>query len=268
MKIELFEKWIQISIDKDSYFLSKALSFASKHFAKNLRLSSSVLVLDECNERYKKTYFFNWAYHLSIHKESDKTKLSFAKLLEHSHLPIRIKTTDNKALVERVNVLMKFISEDKILLHLDKQNRLAKRYLLSKFRQNVISYTKTEFFLRNDSTFFWESLMNSMAERTIHNVALKFEYDKWEANDFRGKDEYPSYLTKEEKLIRHSYRLLELKHTDTFDTVKNKYLTLAREYHPDNVFGQDKEIVDIYAKKFRMIKEAYENIKKISFQAA
>lgn len=43
MKVELLEPYIQISIEKESQFLKRAVDFAYKHFSKAYRLSSSVL---------------------------------------------------------------------------------------------------------------------------------------------------------------------------------------------------------------------------------
>lgn len=56
MKVELLEPYIQVSIEKESQFLKRAVDFAYKHFSKAYRLSSSVLILDD-GERYKKNYF-------------------------------------------------------------------------------------------------------------------------------------------------------------------------------------------------------------------
>lgn len=71
MKVELLEPYIQISIEKESRFLKRAIDFAYKHFSKAYRLSSSVLILDD-GERYKKDYFLNWAYHVAMQEENKK----------------------------------------------------------------------------------------------------------------------------------------------------------------------------------------------------
>ena len=54
---------------------------------------------------------------------------------------------------------------------------------------------------------------------------------------------------------------LECHYQDDFEQVKKNYLKLAKEYHPDNVFGQDEEIIESYSDRFRRIQEAYEKIK-------
>lgn len=78
MKVELLEPYIQISIEKESQFLKRAVDFAYKHFSKAYRLSSSVLILDD-GERYKKDYFLNWAYHVAMQEDAKK-------IVQHSKL--------------------------------------------------------------------------------------------------------------------------------------------------------------------------------------
>ena len=88
---------------------------------------------------------------------------------------------------------------------------------------------------------------------------LDFDYETFKThNTFECFEEY---LTKEEKLLKKSYKILGCGYNDDFEDVKTRYIELAKTYHPDNVYGQDKKIIDGYAEKFRLINEAYENIK-------
>lgn len=263
MVVEIFDKYIQINLHNNSYFCNKTLSFANKHFVNNIRLSSSILLLDESTQRYKKEYFLNWVLHMCENSEKENLKSS---LLSSLHLPVRIKFSNKDALLERVCVSMRFVGSKKIILELDRNSKLARRYLISKFRDHIIGYTKTEIFLKSSAQTFWEQLAQSITEKRIHNIALKFEYSKFDSKSMFSSNY--SYLTKDEKRIRESYTLLESNQNDDFLVVKNRYLKLAREYHPDNVFGQNSEIVDHYVKKFRMIRDAYENIKRINYRAA
>ncbi len=267
MRIELFENWIQISIDEKSAILKKAKSFALKHFAEFLQLSSSVIVLDEEKERYKKRYFINWIYHLSVTKERDKERVLLAKLLGSTHLPIRIKTTSNSSVVENVKVSMEMLSNDRTVFRLDKQNRLARRYLISSFREHIVGYGKKELFLDNTKEAFWEQLIATFQEKIIHNVSLQFEYDKHGSNNARFES-HSAYHTASERILRKAYAILECDINDTFEKIKTTYLKMAKEYHPDRVHGQDELTIKRYTEKFRLIQEAYETIKNNHHLAA
>lgn len=274
MRVELFERWIQVTVDKDSYFSKKATTFANKHFQHILRLSNSLLILSRDEEQMKKDYFLNWAYHISIHRDTDETRKEFGVLMESKHLPVRLKYSDSKGAVEYVEVGMKFVGQERIALTLSKQNRLAKRFLISTFRDHMVGYTKKELFLDNTKPSFWEKLMGSLRKRTIHNVAIHFDYDHWKIQDMmlggqKFKDVHNAkYLTKEEKRLRKSYSVLDCDMNESFEEIKSKYLSLAKVYHPDTVYGQDEKVVENYIEKFRLIQEAYETIRQSFAYAA
>lgn len=283
MKIELAGRYIQIEIEKNSAFLQRALNFAYKHFSRAYRLSSSILILDD-GERFKKDYFLNWAFHVAMQHDrlpnsdnSDKgsnkghTKaqkadakggvlLTKAEILEHSHLPIRIKITDVKGLLEFVEVSMHVISTKQVSLQLNHPNKLARRYLLSLFSDYVIAHDGMQIFLDSTKQDFWEKLVTTLSQRVIHNVILDFDYETFRAhNAFEATE---GFLTRDERRLRRSFRTLGCHYTDSFDTVKSRYIQLARLYHPDTVYGKDEKIIQSYTEKFRSVQEAFENIKQ------
>lgn len=262
MKVELLEPYIQISIEKESRFLKRAIDFAYKHFSKAYRLSSSVLILDD-GERYKKDYFLNWAYHVAMQEETKKHSPNFQTILDSSHLPIRIKMVENKAILEHIIVSLQILhtslANAQVCLRLSRPNRLAKRYLTSLFQDFLISYTKQEVFLDSSSPYFWEKLIAMLSQKIIHNIVLDFDYETFKTNN--TFECFEAYTTKEERLLKRSYKILGCKEDAEFESVKNRYIELAKIYHPDNVYGQDSKIIEGYAEKFRIINEAYENIK-------
>ena len=262
MKVELLEPYIQISIEKESQFLKRAVDFAYKHFSKAYRLSSSVLILDD-GERYKKDYFLNWAYHVAMQEDAKKDSPAFQTIIDSSYLPIRIKMVENRAMLEHIVVSLQIIQSSfgnsKVCLKLSRPSRLARRYLCARFQDFLISYTRQDIFLESSSPYFWEKLIGALSQKIIHNIVLDFDYETFKThNTFECFEEY---LTKEEKLLKKSYKILGCGYNDDFEDVKTRYIELAKTYHPDNVYGQDKKIIDGYAEKFRLINEAYENIK-------
>lgn len=263
MELSLYERWIQVDVDKGSYFEKKAQTFVDKHFSSIFNLSNSMLIFTGESERYRREYFLNWAYHISSNREIKKIPIEQIQAM--NDMPIRLKYRDDRAVVDHVTVFTNFITSQKVAMVLSKHNRLAKRYLISKFRDRVISHDKTRVFLDSSAPNFWEYLMESMSQKTIFNVCLKFEYDQFEHDKFEAA---PSYLTKQERLLRECYRVLNLSHEDAFESVRSRFLKLAREYHPDNVYGMEQGIVEIYTKKFRKIQEAYDFIRSSRHIAA
>lgn len=246
--ISCCNKYVQIQLFKDSGLLQKVMTYTKKHFTHRYHLSSSLLILDD-GEEFKKNYLINWcAYASNLDSEN-----CLKNALDNSHLPIRIKIVGQKAMLEVVSIEVNVLSNNKVVLRLNKDNFLAKRYIRSRFIEFVEGIYKNEIYLNASSEYFWEKLMNLISHKVIHNIILHFEYSSFTHESF--------YLTKEEKILRRSYALLESKFGDDFLKVKKQYLKLAKEYHPDNAYGKSDEILSIYNYKFRQINEAYKTIK-------
>ena len=247
---------MQIKLAEDSKILPKVLSYAKKHFSRNYRLSSSVLILDD-GEIVKKNYLINWCYHAANHYDpNDNTELEFA--LANSHLPIRIKMVKSTDLLERIRVKIQMIGTSRIILTLSKRNRVAERYIKAMFGSHYIGMSQNEIYLQSGNEFFWESVMRFIGNRIIHNIVLSFEYSDFNADEI-------TFLTSQEKELRQCYAILDSQFGDDFELVKKRYLKLAREYHTDNFYGEnEKEILD-YTTKFHKITEAYKTIKRTEY---
>ncbi|CUU39007.1 MULTISPECIES: J domain-containing protein [Helicobacter] len=291
MDITLTQNFIQITVDEDSDFLRKALAYAEKYFSKSYRLSRTILILDD-GERFKKDYLVNWAYHAfgqdekhqkihnlvdnldnpqpqesnddevdTLEKPIEEPLQDLKYLLDFTYLPIRIKIVNKNAMIERVKIGLRLLNTKRVMLKMDKVNNVARRYIAHIFEDYYVGCDRDEIYLDSTKPYFWESIMNLISFKVIHNVILDFDYDSFANRGGLGSFE-SSFLTDEERVLRGCYMTLECHYQDDFEKVKKNYLKLAKEYHPDNVFGQDDEIVESYSDRFRKIQEAYEKIKR------
>jgi len=75
---------------------------------------------------------------------------------------------------------------------------------------------------------------------------------------------YTARQTQKKLTLQKAYEILGASDADDFETIKKKYRTLVKEYHPDILMGQGKEqsIIDQATAKLQEINEAYEMIKK------
>lgn len=58
------------------------------------------------------------------------------------------------------------------------------------------------------------------------------------------------------------YKILEITQDANNDEIKSAYRKMAKKYHPDKVASLGEEIKNQAEEKFRMVQEAYENLKK------
>lgn len=255
--ISCCDKYVQIKLIQDSNLLKKVLAYAEKHFSKNYRLSSSVLILDD-GEVVKKNYLINWCFHSLNHSEEDETILQDA--LAHSDLPIRIKIIKSKEILEKIRVKVQMLGTSRIILTLSKRNKVAERYIKSMFGSNYIGISQNEIYLQSNNEYFWEKVVTFLGNKVIHNVVLSFEYSDFNSDDF-------SFLTAEERKLRQCYATLDSQFGDDFEVVKKRYLKLAKEYHPDNFYGESEKEITTNTARFHQITEAYKRIKHSGLKA-
>ena len=264
MHVALNEKYIQITVEDDNAFLHKAIAYAEKYFSKSYRLSRTVLILDD-GERFKKDYLINWAYHACLQNDQNNQTTNqemqdLEYLLDFTYLPIRIKIVGKNSLLERVKISLRIVNGVRVMLKMSKSNATARRYIATLFDEYYLGCDRDEIYLDSTKPYFWDSIINLVSFKVIHNVILDFDYESFKNRGGMGGFG-DSFLTDQERELRHSYMILESHYQDDFEVVKKRYLQLAKEYHPDNVFGQDSEVIESYNERFRTIQEAYEKIR-------
>ena len=262
MRVELFDKFVQISIENDNYVLPKILRYAKKYFQKQYQLSTSILILDD-GERFKKDYLINWSYYLAMQSQdelSSKDVITLESILNYSYLPIRIKITSSKSLLECVKISFQILSTNRAALVLSKPNYVARRYIVVLLSHLVVYSDVSNIYLDSTKDDFWICIMNIIGNRVIHNIKLEFDYDSFKTHRF-GKTFQSSYFTMSEIKLKKAYNTLECNANDDFLIIKSKYLNLIKQYHPDKVFNKSENIIEAYNLKFIEIKEAFDIIK-------
>jgi len=65
-----------------------------------------------------------------------------------------------------------------------------------------------------------------------------------------------------ETKLEKSYKVLNITSKSTNKEIKNSYKKMLRKFHPDNVHNTNEKTVDLYTKRFQVIQEAYQLVKK------
>lgn len=61
--------------------------------------------------------------------------------------------------------------------------------------------------------------------------------------------------------LNDPYTLLHADETESLESIRQKYLSLAKAFHPDSIASDDVSIVKNFTEKFQKIQEAYATIK-------
>ena len=64
------------------------------------------------------------------------------------------------------------------------------------------------------------------------------------------------------KDVESDYKILEISKNSTDDELKKAYRKMAVKYHPDKVSHLGDEVKKLAEEKFKMVNQAYSNIKK------
>jgi DnaJ-domain-containing protein 1 len=97
----------------------------------------------------------------------------------------------------------------------------------------------------------------------VDETFVRFIFSEEELSAFCENSGQKSYYIDRfsDSAINAHFRALDAMPGDSFEKIKASYVRLAKEYHPDNVFGKDERTVHIYTEKFRVIQAAFESIK-------
>lgn len=195
------------------------------------------------------------ATHADEDIETEPEPSELEKILERSHLPIRIKIANPNDVLKKVKIHIHISNLGQVILRLEENDRVARRYIHSLFGDKIVYEVDNEFCINSAgySQSMWEGIISLIGSRIIHNVALEFEYEKPESSD--------SFLTREEYLLHKCYSELDVKVGDDMESVKKQYLKLAKIFHPDNAHGKDPHTVELYQDRFKRISDAYKTIK-------
>jgi DnaJ-domain-containing protein 1 len=98
----------------------------------------------------------------------------------------------------------------------------------------------------------------------IDDTYVRFIYSEEELSNFCKESGYEKtyYLDRfSDVAINSHFQTLNASPGDSFELVKQSYMRLIKEYHPDNVFGKDAQTIRNYTQKFQSIQSAFESIK-------
>lgn len=86
--------------------------------------------------------------------------------------------------------------------------------------------------------------------------------DTGEETEGENRNQTDSYCNADLE-YNEAYQVLGCVPSDDFETIKQAYHNLIKQYHPDNYHGKPQEFVELANEKMKKIIDAYEAIKKL-----
>jgi len=255
MRLSINRDAIVFSISQEHIHYRTLEHFVRRNFSKVLRTNSSMTVLHSIQEQTKRNYMLKWIKNLV------KNNSTINKLEMYDNFPIKIEHKQNYVPVHYLNISIRLLQNRRLLFIFEEENKkIIKKFLhfFSDSKAKVIYQGKAILIeITTQSTL--NKLKQILAVRTIENSAVQFVYTKSKMHQFlqslKEKDNT-------QKILMESYNLLGSTKNSDMGQIKRNYKQLLKKYHPDRVFAENPNSVNLYTQKFQQVQNAYDTIQK------
>jgi len=243
-----------IKINSKSISIEYIQHFISTHFTTRQIEDNFIFIPASHKNIYHRTFLLKWLYSLYTKKNKSLPELK-KSLLQRHHKAIRIVTT--KKIIHTLSY--KIIDRKNIQVEISPANNNI-AHKLKTFLQTKIIIMPTYLQITLNTPEEKELLFKFINTKDIIDVPHQHKYNKVEMDNFLSyhQEEKIKNLTP----MQNAYLILGISEYDDIKTIKKRYKSLVKEYHPDNVYKKDAELVDTYTKKFQTILSAYETVFK------
>ncbi|WP_304546408.1 J domain-containing protein [Sulfurimonas microaerophilic] len=262
MDITLTKQAIQIRLKHDSVNLKPLMYFIENSF-KNVKYYSNVTVVNgSSDESIKIRYMIQWAYKIYLKSENRSSEMNYKKLSESIHLPIYVICNDQKQISQTLTMTIEHVDDKVLSVTANQYNSQVIRYFKMAFKNSMSRtlYRKTfriSIRTQHDLLVLKQILSTNMIANTrVTFQTYSLNFKKLNQEQFKNEE---SAL--EEKLQK-CYKVLNINDNSTAKEIKNNYKKMLRKYHPDRVFSEDTDVVELYTKRFQAIQKAYELIQE------
>jgi len=267
MQISYSHEMIAITIQEDAktfYFLQ---NLTKKNFTKKIGKKNKIIVFKQNDESVQRRYFLKLVSKIYKRKNHNSKKEELEKIKNSTNKSIKLTLLKSNQILQNIDINMHIEDNYVAVFNFDVNYSILITYIKNYFKDHLVSYrskTKTMTIYPNgEKTIFL--LERLLKKKELLGNYIFFHYDLLEY------DNYKNTLEKKKNIKRRLYALFSLLEeyynvlgccsNDTFEEVRQKYLKLVKQYHPDRLDLQDSSLAIQYTKKFHDIQYAYNIIK-------
>lgn len=264
MQILLCAHETLIKLDQKKEQVFNIEKFIRNHFSFTTIGKSTLLLSYRQEEYHQRLFLVKWLYNLYKKSECDYPRLR-EHMLQRIEKPIRI-------------AFMPPASKP-FSLSLSTKNAKELRLTIKPFSSIVYSALK-EYFAPLTTTLDYENLslvierynehyrkklldlcQNNTFKETYNATYSFTEESVWELCQMQHFYDSEEEITVSDPLDE-AYVVLSAKKDEPICTIKSKYKKLAKQYHPDTIYGNDETLIINYTEKFQTIQNAFELIRQ------
>ena len=252
---------LSILTDSDALFC-ELRTLISKNFTKTLANKNKIISFYEESEIPQRKCFLKFIKKL-YEKQGNELDVTFAK-----YKTIKLSLVQRNALTNIYNIDIDFFN-DEMIFTLNNTPRAFASYILQNFKGNESKFDeknhKFSLKIKKDSDF---DLIEEIISRREHlKFIVNFYYNEVKFKEFKrnykvqNSAKFKSRFSALANLLEENFEILGCSNSDSFETVRDSYLALAKIYHPDRHSNKSESIKNEYNAKFKKIQAAYEALK-------
>jgi len=267
MQISYSNEMIAISIQEDSktfYFLQ---NIVDRNFSKKIGRKEKIIIFRQKEEKIQRRYLLKLISKIYKRKNIHSKKDEIEKIKRSYDKNIRLSLLKANQITQHINIKVKIEDNYVVLFQFGTNYSILVSYLKNYFKDHLISYrSKTRLMtIYPNSHKTIELLEHLFLQKELLGSFINFDFDLNEFNEYKlilnkkraRKNRYFALFS----LLEDYYNILGCKKEDTFKTVRERYLKLVKQYHPDRQNSTNRALISHYNKKFQEIQYAYEMIK-------
>ncbi len=267
MQISYSHELIAITIQEDSksfYFLQNLID---KNFSKRIGKKNKIIVFNQENESVQKKYFLKLISKIYKRKNPKSKQEDIEKILNATDKNIKLTLLKKNQILQKIDIDMKIEDNYVVVFTFDINNSILITYLRNYFKDHLTSYRSKNrrLTIYPNSYKTIELLDKLLMKKELLGSYVEFKYNLKEYKTY--KDIFNSKKARKRRynalfsLLEEYYNILDCKVEDSFETIRQKYLKLVKEYHPDKITSTNSQLIENYTQKFHAIQYAYEMIK-------
>ena len=252
---------LSILTDSDALFC-ELRALISKNFTKTLANKDKIISFYEESEIPQRKCFLKFIKKL-YEKQGNELDVTFAK-----YKTIKLSLVQRNALTNIYNIDIDFFNDEMIFM-LNNTPRAFASYILQNFKGNESKFDeknhKFSLKIKKESDF---DLIEEIISRREHlKFIVNFNYNEVKFKEFKrnykvqNSAKFKSRFSALANLLEENFEILGCSNKDSFETVRDSYLALAKIYHPDRHSNKSESIKNEYNAKFKKIQTAYEALK-------
>ncbi|MDD2567652.1 MAG: DnaJ domain-containing protein [Thiovulaceae bacterium] len=262
MDIILTNTAIQIRLPHDSMHHKTLMHYAAKSFKNMKHYSQLSVVYGASDESIKIKYMIQWAYKIYLQNPNRSSETTYKKLSEFLHLPIYIVCENKKQVSQTLSMTVEHLGDNVLSITSNQYNAQVVKYFKTVFKDAVSQsfYSKTfrlTIRTQNDLLALKQILSSQIiADTRVTFITQSLNFKKLNQDQIQKEEN-----AFEEKLQK-CYKILGISNESSREEIQNNYKKMLKKYHPDRVYAEGEEVVELYTKRFQAIQKAYAMIQE------